>query len=1483
MTTPATLDNRIATLVAEVGEDLRQEIHGALRSLRDQGKVPETIMSVSRIVEGQRGLIGCIALAAKHKLKGYNLEAQIEELAEKGIVPSEIASDLHWIRIRANKARHRSERAKLTMSDAETGLDRVLRIIEWYCCECGNGPRLRSIYSGESRPITMQERFLELIKATEKQFDSVRSEIVFLREASRQSSERAQETSRDPVPIPLPALRGTFVDREKERQTLHHLLRQTDMRLVVIVAPGGYGKTELISKILKEVAPGASIIDPDIRGILYLRCLRGEVSLGRIFSEAGRISGRREIFEQAYANRDLTIERKLEFFFSELSREGNIWLVMDNFEDMLADDDTIDDAEIRALFETALAIEHTVRLIATSRAVPRFKGSQRIRAVDLRSGLPEDQAIEYLRAEGADYGLADVEEDLLRAFAKRIHHIPKALESIIGYLSEKYPARQMADLMANDALFADFDHYDTEKGLKRLIGEQFADQRLDARLVLCALSVFPKPAPLAVLRYLLPALDFTSVLPRLERNKLVIRQGRCYDLHPMVREHAYSRIPEEAKAEGSGQAGNGHIYFTREALHARAASFFVELRAPQEEWKIIADIEPQLDGFYHMVRANQHADAARLLNEISDHLTSWGQYRTLIEMHEQLIDKLTDPDLVYKNWSSLGSAYRNTGRLTEAYEAYNRALEITEKLHETNPESPELTYALGFTLLSLGSVWRDVGEINDADWSYGRAFEVSHPMHQQYPGIGNLAAQALLGRANLLKDTNRFEEAGQTCRQVVTFLKDLRAQLDTLRAQSPDRLWDTTYVYVSISLTDSLQDLGMLLADQGNAEEAEAFYRQAVEISEGLWSSNPGNRIVAYALVRVLESLGSLLKETGRSEESERVYRRAVIISEDLYAANPEGINSGHGLAYALMGLGDLLKDKNRLVEAEEAYERAFNICQPLWELNRLDLQTGRALIGAYDSLASLYKDTGLTAEAEDYHRQSIQFWEYLLEKYPENVALAIGLAGTLHNQGFLLSDSGRKSEAEEIYLRSVEISERIWASNPQNLTAGDQLGVTLLNLGFMFEEMGRLSEAEDYDRRAVEIFESLYNANPRSTRAADSLGRALHNLGILLKATVRIEEAEASCRRSLQIADEVWAANPGNVDVAEGLAWALNNLGMVLKTLGRAAEAEQLWLRSIRLLDPLWEANTMNLKIGQALGRALYSFADSVKETARLELAEKGYRRALQVYQLLSEANKENDETRHGSAMTRSNLARLLIHKGRVSEAEETARELVQMLEGAREANRENARIVQMLAHALGILGDSLREMDRFQESEATYRRSLSLFEELSAASPENLDIRRGVGVISSSLGYVLKERAQLDEAEATYRRSLDVYEPLSVANPRNFEIREGMANLLNNLGDLLYERERRDKAGALYRRSLELFEAMWKFDRDNLHYKTGYAKSLCGLLWLAKSRRLADEILRVIPENPEAKRLKQEIEKRNRGLTRLLSWWQSLTKRTD
>jgi hypothetical protein len=153
------LDERVAALVEEVGAEIRLELRAALRALRDGGNVPATVMGVSRLMEGERGLLGSIAKASGNPLRGHNLEGQIDALAQKGALPAEIASDLHWIRIRANRARHNSERALLTVDDAETALSRALRVVEWFACESDRGPRLKSAYTvGASPPATLAAR-----------------------------------------------------------------------------------------------------------------------------------------------------------------------------------------------------------------------------------------------------------------------------------------------------------------------------------------------------------------------------------------------------------------------------------------------------------------------------------------------------------------------------------------------------------------------------------------------------------------------------------------------------------------------------------------------------------------------------------------------------------------------------------------------------------------------------------------------------------------------------------------------------------------------------------------------------------------------------------------------------------------------------------------------------------------------------------------------------------------------------------------------------------------------------------------------------------------------------------------------------------------------------------------------------------------------------------------------------------------------------
>jgi tetratricopeptide (TPR) repeat protein len=141
------LDDRVAALAEGVDADIRRGLRQSLDTLRVAGNVPGAIVSVARLLEGPNGLLGAVAVAHDRAVKGGGLDNQIEDLAQNGIVPGEIASDLHWVRVRANKARHQVEKAELTVNDAETAIDRALRVVHWFYCECDRGPQLATIYA----------------------------------------------------------------------------------------------------------------------------------------------------------------------------------------------------------------------------------------------------------------------------------------------------------------------------------------------------------------------------------------------------------------------------------------------------------------------------------------------------------------------------------------------------------------------------------------------------------------------------------------------------------------------------------------------------------------------------------------------------------------------------------------------------------------------------------------------------------------------------------------------------------------------------------------------------------------------------------------------------------------------------------------------------------------------------------------------------------------------------------------------------------------------------------------------------------------------------------------------------------------------------------------------------------------------------------------------------------------------------------------
>lgn len=677
-----------------------------------------------------------------------------------------------------------------------------------------------------------------------------------------------------PIPISLPALRGAFVDRQSEQDTLRHLLRESGLRLVVIIAPGGYGKTELMTKVLRDVTSGHHIIDEDIRGILYLRCAQRDVSLKRLFTEAGRIAGRSDEFAQVHDSQDLSDVRKLEFFFRELSDEGDIWLVLDNFEDLLAPDDTVADPDIRKFIETAVATEHSLRLIATSRAVPRFEGSRQTRLIPLMGGLPEDYAVEYLRAQGAGCGLAHEDEGLLRSLANRVHYIPKALEAVVGYLYDKYPSTTLGDLMNNDELFADFDRYDAEQGLKRLIGEQFNALEADQRATMFALSVFAKAVPAEALEYCLDVVDLKETLPRLTRNRLVETQGTehgiLYDLHPVVREYVYERLPS-AGAEGGP--------FTRQSLHARAAAFFRALRAPSGRRHTAADVEPQLNEFHHLVRAGEHGSAALLLGELDfDYLLPWGEARRVLLMSEQLAGRLPDPALAASNELRLGIACRNLGLYKKALVHLSRARRTAQGAGDERVE--------GLSLGSLGISYYYLGRSDQAVKYCSEAVKKSaeHGFDEQ-----KSEQLRFLGHAH--EGAGRYAEA-------IKYYGDALSAAKELAGEKGRRFEENAQGGVA----KALMSLGRY--DEAARELASAV-QTAREINDRRGESF---NLANLALAR---------RELGALDEAEATYAEALTIARDIGERNVEG--------YCLGGQGKVQILRGHFGEAVAILQKALD------------------------------------------------------------------------------------------------------------------------------------------------------------------------------------------------------------------------------------------------------------------------------------------------------------------------------------------------------------------------------------------------------------------------------------------------------------------------------------------------------------------------------------------------------------------------------
>jgi tetratricopeptide (TPR) repeat protein len=267
----------------------------------------------------------------------------------------------------------------------------------------------------------------------------------------------------------------------------------------------------------------------------------------------------------------------------------------------------------------------------------------------------------------------------------------------------------------------------------------------------------------------------------------------------------------------------------------------------------------------------------------------------------------------------------------------------------------------------------------------------------------------------------------------------------------------------------SLNNLGLLLQDQGDLAGARPLFERALAICEKALGHEH------FETATSLNNLARLLQAQGDLAGAQPLFERALAIQEKVLGPeHPE-------TATSLNNLGLLLRDHGDLAGARPLYERALAIREKV--LGPENPDTAKSL----NNLACLLRDTGRPKEAEPLFRRAIDIGEKILGTDHPDVATRWS------NLACMLRDSGRANDAEQLFHRAIAVGDKaLGAEHP--LTRRYQSHYARLLL-----MTDRAAQALQLGRAALSTHEHASGPNHPWTKdsarvtadAFDALGRA--------------------------------------------------------------------------------------------------------------------------------------------------------------------------------------------------------------------------------------------------------------------------------------------------------------------------------------------------------------------------------------------------------
>jgi predicted ATPase len=687
-----------------------------------------------------------------------------------------------------------------------------------------------------------------------------------------QGRDKAIATKRFDTPLPdyvmhskynLPAQATPFVGREHELAELENLLKDSDIRLITILAQGGMGKTRLALELAQQAVDQNLYAD----GVYFVE-LAPLSDADNIPNAIADAAGYQFLGEGTPKEQLLTI-----------LRERNLLLVMDNFEHL---------PEGFGLVGDILKSAPNVHIIATSRQRLSETGETlfHLSGMDFPDWETPDDALEYAAIKlfmnsakrvRPDFELTSDNLDAVAQICKLVEGMPLGIVLAASWLAV-LSLSEIAEEIQGSLDFLETDETELperQRSIRAVMDYSWTQMTEAEQQVFMKLSVFRGGFTREAAQEVAGA--NLRILMSLVNKSLVRRDadtGR-YDIHELLRQYAEEHLQQSDKLDILNQ------------LHMQYFAEFMVNRAPDIKGRRQIDSLNEIESDFDNIReawiyAVNHVDYESLSN-MMETLTLFCEMRSLYKIGEELfqdaVDKLSRLNIqeIHPIFNRLRIYFVQVWILQEKFPIPDKILQIVDDCLPI-AQLQEDTFTLMFYYKFKGWFHRGANDTDKVLPTYERALNLAQNLKSLYyegrilREIDNFFTFHMLDNSPESKEVNHrhqeitqkiSDQSGLAHAIYHKFMRDfIESRFESIEEHLREALFHFQAVRDMRSIGTASAGLGTISFYSGNLKSAESNHEEALQISSKMNYLAVHSYI--YAQLSMIYSIGG---HYGRSYE----------------------------------------------------------------------------------------------------------------------------------------------------------------------------------------------------------------------------------------------------------------------------------------------------------------------------------------------------------------------------------------------------------------------------------------------------------------------------------------------------------------------------------------------------------------------------------------------------------------------------------------